>query len=209
MSLVGTGDVREWLNIPISDYQPNAKISTLISAVEKYIEQYCSRKFEAQLFETHPDYCYFDGTGAHSIWLPVYPIWRVDEVRIDNDRDFTDSGTLVSTNGEDLIIYPTEGKVTLDTSSSFGSYARGRRNVRFKYYAGYGTGSYPIPGDLKQVIIEMVVQAFNEGITGIHTVMGQQESKIMRMLSGRSFWTDVLNSYKNYSIMTGLNRDVV
>ncbi len=206
--LVGTGEVKNWMGLPDSDNKPNAKAELLINAVEGFIERYCKRKFEAEQFTTNPDYSFFDGTGISSMWTPVFPIWRVDEIRIDNNRVFTDSGTLVSTDGADLIIYPTEGKITLDTSSGFGKFSRGRRNVRLKYFAGYAAGSYPIPFDLKQVIIEMVTASFSEGITGIHTVTGQQESKVMNMLSRNSFWTNTLNSYKRYDVMAGLNADV-
>lgn len=205
MSIVGTGDVRTWLNLPEADKGPNAKIASLINAVEGFAEQYTKRKLEAAQFTTNPDYCYFDGTGLSTLWTPVTPIWRVDEIVIDNNREFTDAGTLVSTNGEGLIIYPSEGKIVLDQNSGFGVFTRGQRNVRLKYYAGYGEGSYPAPYDLKQVIIEMVTTSFNEGITGIHTVVGPQESKLVKMLSTNTFWSDVLNSYKNYSIMAGLN----
>ena len=142
------------------------------------------------------------------MWTPVFPIWRIDEIRIDNNRVFTDPGTLVSTNGENLIIYPEEGKIKLDTNSGFGSFARGSRNVRLKYFAGFAAGSYPVPIDLKQVIIEMSAASFSEGITGVHTVVGPQESRVMNMLRNNSFWTQVLDSYKNYSMMAGLNRDV-
>lgn len=205
MSLVGTGDIRTWIKVSDADKTPNVKFEALINAIEGYIEQYTNRKLEAQLFKTMPDYCYFDGTGIDTMWTPVFPIWRVDELVIDSDRVFTDSGSLVSTNGENLIIYPSEGKIVLDTSSGFGIFTRGRRNVRLAYYAGYGAGSYPVPSDLKQVIVEMVVASFNEGITGVHTVVGPQESKFIKMLSKNTYWSNVINSYKNYAIIAGLN----
>ena len=206
--LVGTGDIRTWLGIEDGDKKPNAKLESISQAIQAFVENYTGRKLEAQLFNTDPDYCYFDGTGLRFMYLPVYPIWRVDELRIDNDRLFTDSSTLASTDGADLIIYGKEGKVAIDLSnSSHGSFTRGRRNVRVKYYAGYGAGSYPLPYDLKQVIIEMAVQTHKEGMTGLHAVVGPQETKIMNYLSGNSMWRKTLNSYKNYAVNAAYGYD--
>lgn len=208
--LVGTADIRSWLGLEDGDKKPNAKLETLSQAIQAFVEGYTSRKLEAQQFTTHPDYCYLDGMGTRFMYLPVYPIWRVDEIRIDNDHVFTDSGTLVSTDGDDILIYPKEGKVDLDTQTNpFGSFTRGRRNVRVKYYAGYAatTGSYIIPYDLKQVIIEMVVQTHKEGMTGLHAVVGPQETRIMNLMSGNSMWRKVLNSYKNYAVNAAYGYD--
>lgn len=208
--LVGTGDIRSWLGIEDGDKGPNAKLESLSNAIQSFVENYTGRKLEAQLFETHPDYCYFDGTGLRFMYLPVYPIWRVDELRIDSDRVFTDSGTLASTDGDDLIIYPKESKIALDPQNNpFGSFVRGRRNIRVKYYAGYAasTGSYIIPYDLKQTIIEMAVESLSERITGIHSVVGPTETRIMNMLSGNSVWRKTLNAYKNYAINVAYGYD--
>ena len=54
-------------------------------------------------------------------------------------------------------------------------------------------------GYLKQVIIEMVVQSYKEGITGVHAVIGENETRMMQMLSGKSVWRQTLNLYKNYA----------
>ena len=128
MSLIGTGDVRTWLNIPDGEKQPNDKLSQLCTAVQSFVETYLNRKLEAQRFATHPDYCYFDGTGQPFIYVPIYPISNVYEVAVDNARDFG-SGSLIGTN--DIFFYP-DGKIV----SEQGYFTRGRRNVRIDYLAG-------------------------------------------------------------------------
>lgn len=212
MSLIGTGDVRAYLNLPDEDKKPNTKLATLIDAVEDFAEGYCGRPFEAKLYKTDPSYCYFDGTGMAFFHLPVTPVWYVNEVSIDADRIFTGSGTLVATT--DIILYEKEGKIVSD--ESYFSY--GKRNLRIEYYAGYGTGThashdgqgyigFAVPYDLKQTMIEMVIAAFNEGITGVHTVLntnsvtGQVEGKFVNMLNKNSFWKQTLDGYKRYDSM--------
>lgn len=191
MSLIGTGDVRSWLDIPTADTNPNAKLATLCDAIQKFTETYLNRKLEAQQFTTHPDYCYLDGTGQSYVYAPVYPIWSISEVAIDNDRDF-DSGTIVDS--DDIFFYP-DGKII----SEAGRFVRGRRNVRLSYYAGYGatTGSYVIPADLKQVMVEMVVNSYKTGLTAIHQInLPTGEAQVIKLLSNNTFWQNTLNRYK-------------
>lgn len=190
--LIGTGDVRIWMGLPDGDKGPNAKILTLCQAIQTFVERYTQRKLEAQRFTTHPDYCYLDGTGQPWIYLPVYPIWNIYECAIDGDRDFG-SGTLVAT--DDIFFYP-DGKVISDEA---GYFTRGRRNVRFDYYAGYSgttTDSYPLPADLKQTMIEMIAESYKVGLTAIHQVqMPQGEVAFLKLLSNNTFWKECLGRY--------------
>ena len=194
MSLIGTSDVRSWLSIPDGEKNPNEKLSTLCSAVQAFVESYTQRKLEAQRFKTHPDYCYFDGTGKQWIYVPVYPIWEIYEVAVDGSREFA-SGSLI---GTDEIYFDSQGKVYAE-----GNYfARGRRNVRFDYYAGYGAGSYPLPADLKQVMVEMVVDSYKSGLTALHQIqLPTGEQSFMKLLSNNSFWKEVLGNYKRIGCM--------
>jgi hypothetical protein len=103
--------------------------------------------------------------------------------------------------------------------SEGGYFTKGHRNIKIDYVAGYapvvgGTNngavsSYPIPNDLKQVMIEMSVQAFKEGITAVHTVVGGLESppSFIQLLSNNSFWRNVLNKYKAFDAALQGNDD--
>jgi len=190
MGLIGTSDVRNWLQIPEADKNPNAKIETLIDAIQAFVESETNRKLEAQRFSTHPDYCYLDGFGKPFIYLPVYPIWNIYEVAIDNEREFG-SGSLVGT--DDIFFYP-DGKVV----SEVGYFTRGRRNVRFDYYAGYGAGSYPLPSDLKQVMVEMTAKAYKDGLAVLHAIpaVASPEPALVNMYAKNSFWKKIVMKYK-------------
>jgi hypothetical protein len=194
MSLIGTSDIRSWLSIPDGEKAPNDKLLTLCSAVQAFAESYTNRKLEAQQFRTNPDYCYFDGSGRSYMYLPVYPIWSITEVALDNSGDLTYADPITIS---DIFFDPT-GKVY--TKGAY--FSRGRRNIRFDYYAGYGAGSYPLPADLKQVMVEMVVDSYKSGLTAIHQVqLPTGETSFMKLLSANSFWKEVLGKYKRIGCM--------
>jgi hypothetical protein len=198
--LVGTGDVRIWLGISDGDKGPNAKIEQLSNSVQLFIEGECNRNFDAAMYKTDPMHSYYDGTGAAFLYLRDTPIWYVNAVAIDSGDNWA-SPSIVGT--DEIIVYPGEGRI-----ESMGDYfPRGRRNIRVEYYAGYGAGSYPVPSDLKQVIIEMVVQSMKEGITGIHTVAAQENTRIMQLLSGQSTWRKTIDRYRKYGFYAGYRSD--
>ena len=203
--LISTGDVRTWMSIPSGDTSPNAKIDELIWAVESFCDDYTGRKLYAQAYTSDPQECHFDGTGKYWIYTKQYPINNITGIYIDGDRQFG-SGTLLAS--ADYYFYPS-GKIC----SESGIFIKGRRNVRIDYHAGYapvagGTcdtavGTYPLPYDLRQVMIEMVVKSFKEGITMIHTVETEQASTFIQLLSQNSFWRKTLNHHKKFSVGLG------
>lgn len=208
MSLLSTYDLRLWMGIEEGDKKPNAKLATIALAVEDFVNTYTNRQLEAKRYKTDPQWCYLDGVGLPYIYLPQYPVSWIGDISIDGDREFG-SGTVIAS--ADLYFYPS-GKLC----SEAGYFTRGRRNVNVDFIAGYapvvgGThnnavSTYPLPRDLHQVMNEMAVESFKEGITAIHTVQGgQNESgKIVRLLSGKSFWRVTLNKYTSHSsVMRG------
>lgn len=206
MSLIGTGDLRTWMGIEEGDKSPNAKLFALIDSVQDFIDSYTNRTLEAKVYRTDPNNCYYDGNGKPWIYLKQYPISYISECAIDSSREFGAS-TVLSL--DDIFYYP-NGKVM-----SEGEYfTRGRRNIRFDYVAGYapvvgGThnaavSSYPIPGDLKQVMVEMCVESFKEGMTAVHSVPGVEQPKMYQLLKTNTFWMATLNKYKSFdNIISG------
>ena len=207
MSLISTYDIITWLGIQSSDRAVFPKLEAVSLAIQDFADSYTNRKLEAQRYLTDPYYSYLDGNSERYIYVPQYPVSYVSSVNIDNDRVFG-SGTLVAS--ADLFWYPS-GKIVAE-----GDYfARGRRNVLIDYTAGYapvvnGThdsavSTYPIPYDLKQVLLEMTAQSVKEGITALHTaVSAQGDVKFIQMLTGNSFWSNVLDKYKAFSKSLGM-----
>jgi len=193
--LISTSDLRVWLSLQDSDKTANTKLETLAQAIQGFVEVYTHRQLEATYYNNHKDYSIYDGNGENSIFVKEYPVSWVNAVYVDADRTWG-SGTLVAS--ADIVVYWNTGELY----SEAGWFTKGHRNVRIDYIAGYGAtavSSYPIPLDLKQVMIEMAVQSFKEGITGVHSVVGMEETKLMQMLSTRTVWRQTLNAYKNYS----------
>lgn len=205
--LIGTSDLRTWLNLAEGDREPNAKLELAAKAIQAFCDMITGRKLEAARYNTDPQFTYLDGNGKAVIHLPQYPVSYIYEVNVDSDRDF---GTGTQIDISDVFYYPS-GKVV----SEGGYFNKGRRNVKIDYIAGFApvvnntynstVSSYPIPSDLKQVMIEMAVEAFKEGISAVHSFEGQSitEPKFIQMLSRNSLWRLTLNNYKNYSV--GLN----
>lgn len=199
MGLISTGDMRTWMAIEEGDKNPNAKLESVSQAIEAFVDSYTNRTLMANTYYGHRDFSMLDGNSLPYIYTPAYPISYVSGVYVDNDRVFG-SATLVNSN--DVFFY-SSGKVI----SEGGYFTRGRRNVRIDYIAGYShdglTSSYPLPADLKQVIIEMSVESFKEGITAVHTVEagGQGQSpKFVQMLTNNSFWRNTLNKFKAFDM---------
>lgn len=203
MSLISTLDLRTWMGIEEGDTKPNAKLDAISKAIEDFVDSFTNRKLEAARYNSDPSFTYLDGTGLPYIYLPQYPISHVDSVKIDADRVFG-SGTEIGTN--DIYFY-SSGKVM----SEGGYFTRGHRNVKIDYIAGYapvvgGThnaavSTYPIPSDLKQVMTEMCIESFKEGMTAVHTVQSAEgDVKFIKMLTSNSFWSNVLNKYKAFDM---------
>jgi hypothetical protein len=193
--LIGTSDLRSWLSLQDSDKTANDKLENLSLAIQDFVQNYTNRKLEATYYSNHRDYSIYDGNGFSSIFTKQYPISWVNQVYVDSDRVWS-SGSLIAS--ADLVIYWETGEIY----SEAGFFTKGRRNVRIDYIAGFGpatASSYPLPYDLKQTMIEMAVQTFKEGITGVHSVQGVEETKFIQMLSSNTLWRNTLNSYKNFA----------
>lgn len=204
MGLISTYDLRSWTSLAEGDRAPNAKLESIAQAIEDFVDGYTNRKIEAARYNSDPHYTYLDGNGSRSIYLPQYPISYVFQVNVDSEREY---GSANNIDLDDVFYYP-NGEVV----SEAGYFLKGRRNVKVDYIAGYapvvgGThdatvSSYPLPLDLKQVMVEMTTMAFKEGLTAVHTVdAGEHGDKIIRMLSQNSFWSNVLNKYKAFDKM--------
>jgi len=204
MGLISTYDLRSWLSLADGDKKPNVRLDSIARAIEDFVDSYTMRKIEAARYNSDPHNTYMDGNGSREIYLPQYPISHVFQVNVDSEREY---GSANDIDLDDVFYYPSGLLV-----SESGFFSKGRRNVKVYYIAGFapvagGTydaqvSSYPLPLDLKQVMVEMTVQTFKEGLTAIHTVdAGDHGDKIIRLLTQNSFWSNVLNKYKAYDKM--------
>ena len=103
MSLVSTADLRTWLSIEAGDKDPNAKLASVSSAIEDFVDSFTNRKLEAARYNTDPQFSYLDGTGEDWIYTPQYPISYVHGAYVDADRVFGSATAIASA---DLVWYP-------------------------------------------------------------------------------------------------------
>jgi hypothetical protein len=209
--LIGTGDLRNWLALEDGDKEINPKLYSAALMIQDFVDDYTNRQMEATRYNSDPSFTYLDGTGKPYIYVPQFPLSYVYSINIDSERAFG-SGTEVAT--ADIFWYPA-GKIV----SEAGYFTKGHRNVKIDYVAGFApilndtynssVSTYPIPTDLRQVMIEMAVETVKEGITGIHSVsVAPGESpRFMKMLGNNTFWRQVLDGYKNYSCGLSYNDD--
>jgi hypothetical protein len=204
--LVSTYDIRNWLGLEDGDKEPNAKFEAISKAVQDFCCTMTGRQLEAKHYATDPEHCYLDGKGERYLYLPQYPVSYVASINIDADRAFGSSTQLAASD----FVYYSSGKVYNDN----GLFYKGRRNILVDYVAGYapvvgGTwnssvSTYPIPNDLKQVMVEMSAEAFKEGLTAVHSIVGSENApgRFVQLLTGKSFWRQVLNFHANYATQT-------
>ncbi len=209
MSLISTYDLRLWAGTEEGDTKPNARFAAIAVAIQAFADNYTNRKLEAAIYRTDPYFSYIDGKGKRFIYAPQYPVSYVSEVNIDGSRVFS-SGTIIPSSN--YFFYPS-GKIEANGPYFYpfndgGMFWKGKRTVRLDYIAGYapivgGTwnmaiSTYPIPADLKQVMVEMCIESVKEGMTAVHTVVGQQgaPSRFMQLLGNNSFWKNTLDTYK-------------
>ena len=192
--------------LPDGDRTPNAKLEAIALSVQDFVESITNRQLEARTYYDDQQWSILDGNGRAWIYVPQYPVSYVSSVAIDADRAW---GTDTEIGLDDVFWYPMSGKVM----SEGGYFTKGHRNVKINYTAGYapivgGThnamvSTYPLPYDLRQMMIEMSVESIKEGITAVHTVVGQEESKFIQMLSRNSFWSKVISKYTNFAVGLG------
>lgn len=200
MALISTGDIRTWMGIEEGDKKPNPKFEAIIPAVQGFCDSYLNRRLEAETYFQDQRFSYLDGNNERTIFLPQYPVSYVSSVHVDTDRVFDDSTKIAEA---DFYFYPS-GKLITEGSH----FVQARRNVLVHYTAGYApivggshnsaVSTYPIPADLKQVMVEMCVDSIKEGMTALHSVVGDKAPPTS-MIDKNGFWRETLLKYRAYS----------
>jgi len=122
-------------------------IDALIPAASEALERACGRRF-AETGYTE----YHDGNGADRVVLNHRPVISLTAIWDDADRDF-EAADLVDS--DDYVLDAAAGIVILTS----GRFARGARNVKVTYSAGYTT----VPTDAAQACCMLVAAWFHRG----------------------------------------------
>lgn len=203
--LIGTDHPRKWLKLAATDTVPNDNFEALINAAQSFIDDYTGRQLEAEHYESDPQFSFYDGNGENWIYVKQFPLSSVENVWVDGDRVFGDGQLIAS----DDIFFDVNGKIY----SEGGKFTKGKRNVKIDYKAGYnpvpilgGTANpitnstYAIPYDLQQTMTEMVVQAYKEGLTSVHTLVTEDRASFRQLFTQNSVWKITLDRYVKYDL---------
>jgi hypothetical protein len=169
--------------------------NTLINIASDFITRYCDNKFLP--LTTYTDEAY-DGNGTRIMYLKNKPVVSVTAVKVWDTYDNSVSDTLVE--HDDYIVDLTEGYIY-----KRGYWARGYKNYRITYQAGY-TSEASIPYDLKYACMLLTnliyTQRGKSGINsetmGKYSISYKDNSQTIYGMSIPSEILGVLNLYKRY-----------
>jgi len=128
-----------YLGIDASDTSQDDLLDALIDYASERIESHCGRKFASEALTE-----YLDGTGTSRLVLSRRPVTELTGVYEDSDRVF---GADTEIDSADLVLHPEKGIV----DRVGGVFARGRRNLKAVYTAGYAT----VPDDVALACVKL------------------------------------------------------
>ena len=116
--------------------------NTFINAASDFIERFCNRKFISQ---TYIDEAY-DGNGERDLYLDNFPITTLTTVK--NWDAYNNTLLYTYTVNLEYVLYGTEGYIHM-----WGGWAKGTKNYKITYIAGYAIAS--VPYDLKKACADL------------------------------------------------------
>jgi hypothetical protein len=151
MAYCSVEEVKIYADINSTDTNKDDLITSLITACQSFIDEYCGRSFERGSTTE-----FFGDIPTSKLFLSKFPINTVKPFKIweSGDRSYPDSDLI---NSSDYFIDAENGIVKLD-------YEVGGipGSVKVSYTGGFLT----IPAAIKQACIELVARKLKEGIGG-------------------------------------------
>lgn len=183
--------VEKYLDVSISE-----DISDWVLAIEKWIENYCGTKFEAD--ET-ASYRYYDGNGLDE--LIIDDCISVEEVAIKT----SDSGDWIELESSEYKLYPLNETpkqiIRLLSISRYRKFPKGNGNVRVKAKWGY---SVACPEDVELATTILVAGIYNASKKSDRAIRSEKIGDYSVVFEDEKGWKDfdwamrVLNQYKRY-----------
>lgn len=146
-------------NFILQDIDPSFStwITSVISMVEAYVDQYCGTTFANSTAETR----YFDGSGNNE--LPIGPCQSLTSVQLLN-IDGNVLATLTATT--DYYLYPLndtiKNKLVLAPAGQYQAFPEQARGVKIAGTWGYSA----VPAPVKFCAIQLAAQIINTGLRG-------------------------------------------
>ena len=166
-------EVKRALRIPTSDSTHDNLISTARSTATQIVEEYLGRSLINRTLKLSLDALPYEDdnlpnveglvTGAYmtkvarNIYLPNPPLVSVTHVKTFDDSD---NATTLSSSVYYVDTASNIGRIVLRTGQVWGSMLRVANSIEITYVAGYGASSGNVPIAIRQAIITMAVNYF-------------------------------------------------
>lgn len=147
-ALVSLADVKSYLEIKADDF--NSELEDMINRMSAEVETHCDRHFNSQTYTE-----YLDGDGSGSLILSQFPIISITSIYDDPDWKTTNYPESCLIDSSDYMYYADEGIVEYDGDLCF---ARGKKNIRVIYVAGYAS----IPYDVQHAVFEWIATVWKK-----------------------------------------------
>ena len=127
-ALTSVAAVKEHLNIPDANTTQDNIITRMVNSASQMIETYLDRKILRRQYTE-----YYDGRGNDRFLVREWPVEKPTELWLDSTSTFTDV-----TKKYDLDEYEVDGEPAIGVTLLSGRrFAKGTRNIKVIYYAGY------------------------------------------------------------------------
>lgn len=167
-------EIKRALRIPTSDSTHDNLISTARTTAIQTVESYLGRSLinrtlklslDALPYEDDGDFPISEGLSvapymsriARNIYLPRPPLVSVTHIKTFDDSD---TATTIATSKYYVDASTDAGRVVLRTGQVWGSMLRVANSMEITYVAGYGSASGNVPIAIRQAIISMAVNYF-------------------------------------------------
>jgi uncharacterized phiE125 gp8 family phage protein len=158
--LINVQDVNSFLGIKVNT--EDHLILPLLQSAQKEAENYCNQKFEGAEFTE-----YYNGEGNDCLIVDIAPIVSITSIHDDLDREYNSDDLIDS---DDYTFDADAGIIWLDGLI----FAKGIKNIKVVYKAGYGSGYADLPYDLKQALIYLTSAMYLEGQAGVNVFENQE-----------------------------------
>jgi len=167
-ALVTSADAKTYLAGLSGTSAADTVLAELVEHASAAISVWCNRKFATATYTGE----LYDGSGTPSLYLDQWPITSVTSIYLDSTRVWSSSAllteyTALNTAGDYYPHLLEQGQGLVERVN--GSWAKGQRNIKATYVAGYAT----IPDAIRQACLRLIGHMYDVRTRGLHAVTSE------------------------------------
>ena len=189
-SLISLSELKTYMDMPATDTVPNLSLSTVITEVSDFIENYIGMTVIMTTYTSSPKFSFYHGSQwrGESLQLKAKPVGSVLALYDSPELTYIDAET-----------YLYKQDYTVDNINGIIYFMNGFRlcagynNVRIDYSAGYAT----VPEDLKQLTKHACMLVYKNSVTGIRSKeVPDYNSELETVLFKDGYYKRILDKYR-------------